>query len=557
MGPRDLLSFDRRARRYFTLGLAFASVGSISLVAWTLLLARTIQLLIDGRPIATEVIGLAALIAVRVAARSAASHLLVRSNNSVQSSLRQALARSWITRSDSGRVRSAAGVESTLMGSGIDALHDYITSFLPARHLAAVIPVLVLIVIGLLDPWTLLILLFAGPMLLLLLAVIGSRTRTLADRRFRELGWLRSFYLDMVRGLPTLKVFHRAEESVETIETLSERFGRTTMDVLRTAFQTSLVIEWAATAATALVAVQVSFRMIEGQMGYASALAVLMLTPEFFAPLRTLAVDYHAGQTGNAVLANLTELSIVPGGQENGTPPTPSRHMTVSPIGPLVGSIVFEDVSHTHEGSMSPSISDLSFTVAPGETIALVGPSGSGKTTILQLLAGRMQPTGGRITVGGRPLSEFSPTDWLGAITSVPQDPFLFRTSIRRNLEIADAGASDETIATALRLALADEFVDALPHGIETELGEEGRTLSGGQRQRIAIARSLLRDAPLMLLDEFTAHLDPETEEALIESLRPFLARRTVVMAAHRPATIALADRVISIGADHTAGMER
>lgn len=539
MGPKELLSLDRRARRLHRFGVTLAAFGSLSLVASTLVLANGIAHLVENESVVADLIGLGLLIIIRIAARSTSAHLLSTSSARIRSTLRASLIGTWIAESGSATRSLSTGEDSTLLGSGIDSLDDYITAFLPARSLGASIPVVVFVIIGILDPWTLLILLFAGPMLILLLAIIGGRTKALADRRFRELGWLRSFYLDMIRGLPALKVFGRAEESTDTIEDISDRFGRTTMDVLRTAFQTSLVIEWAATAATALVAVQVSFRMIDGDMRYGAALAVLMLTPEFFAPLRNLAIEYHAGQTGAAVLSQVPDL--VPATQK--IPPTPTSRVRTS-----FETIRFEAVGFTYPNTSNPAVHDLSLALVPGETVAIIGPSGTGKSTILKLFSGRLSPTVGEIKVDGEALGRIPSPDWLNTITSVPQDPFLFRATVRDNLLIAKRGANDDEIRDALVRARANDFVTALPSGLSTVIGEDGGTLSGGQRQRLALARALLRDAPIVLLDEFTAHLDPETEMDVIESIRPFLANRTVVMVAHRSATLSLADRIIEIG---------
>jgi len=552
MGPKELLSLVPLARRLHVAGTGMAFVGSIALIAWTIALARAIADLVDHRPPTTALIVLIAFLTLRIIARFISALLLADASNRIRSAVRCALTNYWGTIRPTSR--ASTGVDSTLLGSGVDELDEYVTAFLPARSLAALVPAIVFVTIGFMDPWTLVILLFAGPMLILLLAVIGSRTRVLADQRFQELGWLRSFYLDMVRGIPTLKVFGRANESVETIEEISDRFGRTTMGVLRTAFQTSLVIEWAATAATALVAVQVSFRMIDGKIGFATALAVLMLTPEFFAPLRNLAVEYHAGQTGTAVLAqlpaikNLANFANAPASNKaEPSEPTPAtlQHSMLPP--PTTAPIRFDSVSFSYPGSDQVVLADVSFTIDFGETVVLLGPSGVGKTTILELLQGRLQPTAGLITVNGRPLSTLDSRDWSRQITSVPQNPFMFSASVQTNVMLSAPNASPEALRTALDLAHASEFVDGLSHGVDSPIGEEGAVLSGGQRQRLAIARAVLRDAPIVILDEFTAHFDPESEQAVIESLKPFLASRTAIISAHREATIGLADRVLMV----------
>ncbi len=539
MGSKELLSIVPSARRLYHVGVALSILESVALVAWTIALAQAISNFVGGRPYAPALVALAGLLALRIGLSFVGSQVLATSSSQLRSGVRAALTSRWSANSDE---LTSTGVDSALLGPGVDSLDDYVAKFLPARSVAAVLPIVVFLTIGFLDPWTLLILIFAGPMLILLLAVIGSRTRELSEQRFRELGWLRSFYLDMVRGIPTLKVFGRATESITAIEDVSDRFGRTTMSVLRTAFQTSLVIEWAATAATALVAVQVSFRLVEGNMGFGTALTVLMLTPEFFAPLRNLAIEYHAGQAGNAVLDQLPDLNAL-----EVEPPSPSTISSVPPRQPP--SIRFENVSFSHPGNDQPTLDSVSFSIAAGENVVLVGPSGSGKSTLLGLLQGRLEPTHGRITVNNKPLADIDPQEWLGNITSVPQNPFMFSSSVKDNVALSDPSASTGQVHGALKLALASEFVTELPLGIDSKIGEEGATLSGGQRQRLAIARAVLRDAPLVLLDEFTAHLDPVTERDMISSLGGFLESRTTVIVAHRQATLSLADRVFEFTA--------
>ena len=228
-------------------------------------------------------------------------------------------------------------------------------------------------------------------------------------------------------------------------------------------------------------------------------------------------------------------------------PPSPSTISSAPPSQPP--SIQFENVSFSHPGSDQPTLDSVSFTIAAGENVVLVGPSGIGKSTLLGLLQGRLEPTHGQITVDHKPLADIDPREWLGSITCVPQNPFMFSSSVKDNVALSDQSASTEQVHSALKLALASEFVAELPSGIDSKIGEEGATLSGGQRQRLAIARAVLRDAPLVLLDEFTAHLDPVTERDMISSLGGFLESRTTVIVAHRQATLSLADRVFELTA--------
>ncbi|MET0229047.1 MAG: ABC transporter transmembrane domain-containing protein, partial [Actinomycetes bacterium] len=313
-GPVDvgLLTGDRRVASELAAAVAAHAVGLALTVAWLLVLATVIDgAFLDRRDLGS----LAPLLAVMVAlvlARAAVvwfgDVVAARASGRLRSRIRAHLVEHVVAVGPAGLAHERVGEVSSTIGTGVDELDGYVTRFVPAAALAVIGPLLVFATIAWLDPWTTVILLFAGPMLVLLLAVIGSRTRALTERRFEQLGWLSAFYLDMIRGLATLKAFRRSEDGADTIEDVSRRFGDTTMEVLRTAFQTSLVMEWAATAATALVAVQVSFRMIHDDLPFGTGLAILVLTPEFFVPLRRLALEYHAGQSGDAALARIAEI---------------------------------------------------------------------------------------------------------------------------------------------------------------------------------------------------------------------------------------------------------
>ena len=549
--PLGVLLDDRRVALGLAASVAAGVVGLLCTIGVMLLLAATIDaVFLDGEELG-EVAGLlvaaVGLLVIRGGCALASEVSADRASARLRAHERDQLVAHLFRAGPGGLSGQRVGEVATTVGAGVEALHDYATRFVPAAALGVIGPVVVFVAIAVLDPWTTPILLFTGPMLVLLLAVIGGRTRALTRRRFDELGWLSSFYLDMIRGLATLKAFRRSAEGGDTIEQVSKRYGDATMDVLRTAFQTSLVTEWAATAATALVAVQVSFRMIESGLSFGTALAVLVLTPEFFVPFRRLALEYHSGQSGRAALERIEELTAA----STPAPPPPAPPTPMGTAGRAIGatapSLDLVGVTFTYPGSPRPALDRLDLHLDAAATVALVGPSGAGKTTIARLLMRFVEPTAGRILVDGRPITDVDAATWRRGVAWVPQDPALVAGTVADNIRLGAPDAPLDAVRAAADAARATGFVEQLPDGFDTVLGEGGLRLSGGQRQRLAIARAVLRDAPVVVLDEFTAHLDDTTEAEVLAAVAELLRGRTALVIAHRPQTIAAADRVVTL----------
>ena len=533
-------------------------------IVWLVLLARVVDDVflhggsLDSGSVRDRLVAMVALLGLRAACSWVAEVLADRASGRLRSAVRAELVGHLFAVGPAGLSDERTGEVASTIGQGVEALHDYVTRFVPAAALAVVAPLLVGAAVAVLDPWTTLILLFTGPMLVLLLVVIGGRTRTLTRRRFDELGWLSSFYLDMIRGLGTLKAFGRSKEGAERIEGVSRRFGDTTMEVLRTAFQTSLVMEWAATAATALAAVEISFRMIEGGLPFGTGLAVLVLIPEFFVPFRRLAVEYHAGQSGRAADERIDELLALPAGARPAVAPPadgrpaagrPAPAAAAAPTRTTAGPPRVElcRVTYRYPGQPRPALDGVDLTIGAGETVALVGPSGAGKTTVSRLLLRFVEPDAGALLVDGVDASTIDPGTWRRRIAWVPQDPTVIAGTVADNIALGDPDASMTAVRRAAEIARATDFVEALPDGFDTVLGERGLRLSGGQRQRLAVARAALRDAPVVVLDEFTAHLDDRTEADLLEAMDDLLRDRTALVIAHRRRTAGLADRVVRL----------
>jgi thiol reductant ABC exporter CydD subunit len=526
-----------------------AEVASlVALLSALVLLARSIDdVFVGGRPLSdirwalTAIVVLASLrlLAQRLAAHGSATAAdLIRRR--VRRDVLEAIVRP-VRRLGTDQ-RPSSGELLGDLSDAVDAIDDYVTKFLPSVVLAVIGPAIVFVAVVLLDPISSLVLIFAGPMLVFLLAVIGQRTRELTEVRLLELSWLNGFFLDLLRGVGALSACNRASDAGGRIEEVSRRHGATTMEVLRTAFQTSLVLEWAATAATALVAVTISFRMIGSGLSFGVGLTVLVLVPEFFMPLRRLALEYHAGQSAQAAWPRLArwltdQPSVVPGRPSVGVAP-----------------LVLDSVTVERSGLERPALNDVTLRIDPGETVALVGPSGAGKTTVLELILGFLRPDSGSVSAAGVDLDDLDLENWRRQVAWVPQSPTIVAGTVADNVRLGLPDAGDDEVRRALRASGAESFVESLPGGVQSELGEDGANLSGGQRQRLAIARAWLRNAPLVVLDEFTAHLDTDTEDAVITAAGALLADRTAVVVAHRLRTARLADRIVVLDGGHIVG---
>ncbi|MFI0906486.1 thiol reductant ABC exporter subunit CydD [Streptomyces sioyaensis] len=427
------------------------------------------------------------------------------------------------------------GELTTLATRGIDALDDYFARYLPQLGLAVVVPVAVLARIVTGDWISALTIVLTLPLIPLFMVLIGWATQSRMDRQWRLLARLSGHFLDVVEGLPTLKVFGRAKAQAASIRALTGAYRRATLRTLRIAFLSSFALELLATISVALVAVGIGMRLVKGELDLYTGLMVLVLAPEAYLPLRQVGAQYHAAAEGLAaaeeIFAVLETPLPVPG-----TAPAPRGT-----------ALTVENLVVRHPGRSAASLPATSFEVRPGETVALVGPSGAGKSTLLSVLLGFTEPAGGRALVDGRDIASLAPESWWQRIAWVPQQPHLFAGSIAENVRLARPDADDAAVRTALADAEALDFVDALPDGMATRLGESGAGLSAGQRQRLALARAFLADRPILLLDEPTANLDGATEEAIVAAVRRLAAGRTVLLVVHRPALLAVADRVVRL----------
>ncbi|MER6026366.1 thiol reductant ABC exporter subunit CydD [Streptomyces sp. NPDC001851] len=540
MKPIDprLLRYARATRLFLVAVVGLGAVGAGLVIAQAMLIAEIVVGAFQrGEPVAGLRTPLLLLAAVAVG-RSVVAWLTElaahRASAAVKSELRgrlldraAALGPGWLAGQRTGSL-------VTLATRGVDALDDYFSRYLPQLGLAVVVPVAVLARIVTEDWVSAVIIVGTLPLIPLFMMLIGWATQSRMDRQWRLLSRLSGHFLDVVAGLPTLKVFGRAKAQAESIRRITGDYRLATLRTLRIAFLSSFALELLATLSVALVAVTIGMRLVHGDMDLYIGLVILVLAPEAYLPLRQVGAQYHAAAEGLAAAEEIFGVLETP---------VPASGTSAVPE----GAVTFDGVTVRYPGRSLDAVAEVSFRVEPGETVALVGPSGAGKSTLLNVLLGFVRPIEGRVRIGGADLADLDLEEWRSRVAWVPQRPHLYAGTIAENVRLARPDADDGAVRRALRDAGALEFVDALPDGVETVLGEDGAGLSAGQRQRLALARAFLADRPVLLLDEPTAALDGATEAEVVAAVRRLAAGRTVLLVVHRPALLSVADRVVRL----------
>jgi thiol reductant ABC exporter CydD subunit len=459
---------------------------------------------------------------------------------SVLSQLRLALAERRIADEPAALDGAQSGDLAASAVFGATALEVYFGRFLPQLVLAVVVPVTVIAWIVPIDLLSAAIMLATLPLVPVLMILVGSHTARRTQERSEALTLLATHFLDVVRGLPTLRAFNRGTAQTAAIAERGERYRRATIATLRISFLSGAVLDLAATLGVALVAVSVGLRLDAGHVGLESALVILILAPELYLPLRNVGALYHASADGVAVVDRLLPLAEPPVRRPDGgrRPPSPGDAV-----------VRLEHVSYSYPARPAPVLKDVDLELRPGEVVALVGPTGSGKSTIAAVILGLVDPTVGRVTVGGVDLARCDMAAWRRSVAWVPQRPTLFRGSVLDNIRLGRPSAPFDAVREAARLAGADAFIRDLEHGYDTVVGDGGRAVSAGQRQRIAMARALVRRAPLVVLDEPTANVDAATAETIADAIGQLGGRRTVLVIAHAPDIAQRGDRIVALAA--------
>jgi ATP-binding cassette, subfamily C, bacterial CydD len=554
---RRLLRQAGAVRGYLAVSVGLGLAGGALILLQADLLSRALAGAARGigiTALAGVLAGFGLVVAGRAVAAAGGEAAALRAAAVAKSGLRQRLSAHALRLGPRWLGGQQAGEITTLATRGLDALDAYFARYLPRLVLAVAIPLAVLVRVAFADWISAVIIAITLPLIPVFAVLIGWHTRAQSRRQWQLLARLGGHFLDVVAGLPTLKLFGRAKAQAEVIKQVTEAHRTATMATLRVAFLSALALELTAALATALVAVEVGLRLLAGHMSYQTALLVLLLTPEAYLPLRSAGAEFHASTEGSAAAERAFEILDTPG-------PGPAGGGAGDNADLSRDDIVFRAVSVAYPGRERPALDQLDLTIRAGEHIILTGPSGAGKSSLLACMLGFVSPASGVITAGGADLNRIAGDDWLAQIAWVPQHPHLFAATVAGNIALGQPGARRPQIAAAAQLAGADEFIRRLPRGYDTVLTEGARTLSAGQRQKIALARAFLRPAPLLLLDEPAAHLDPASADRLMTVIETQLAGRTVVLVTHRPPPSGQAGRILVLdqgrltGADH-AGHE-
>jgi ATP-binding cassette, subfamily C, bacterial CydD len=546
-----LLQQARAARSYLIVTVMLGLLVTGLILTQAVLLAHTLSAAALGQG-AAALAGALVLLLTVVVARAAATYggeaAALRAAARVKSQLRRKVIGHCLRLGPAWLGGQQPGVIAAQATRGLDGLDAYFARYLPQLVLSVLVPAAVVVTVTATDWISGLVIALTLPLIPLFAALVGLHTRAQTRRQWGLLAQLGGHFLDVVQGLPTLKLFGRAKFQEKVIAEVTGEYRSTAMRTLRVAFLSALVLELSAALATAVVAVETGLRLLYGQMPYQAALLVLLLTPEAYLPLRAVAAQYHASAEGTAAAESIFQILETPLPPQTGQAAAPLV-AGAAPVPDLRSATIrLSQVTVAYPGRDGPALGPLSLTIDPGELIMLIGPSGTGKTTLLQLLLRFVEPAAGTAGVGGTDLAAIPVDSWRAQIAWVPQHPRLFHGSVADNIALGQPGATHTAVEDAARLAGAAAFIEALPDGYDTPLGERAAQLSSGQRQQLALARAFLRDAPLLLLDEPTAHLAPSAAAGIDRAIRGAMAGRTILVATHRYPSAGGASQVITFG---------
>ena len=536
------------AIRLATVGaLAIGALTAVSIIVQAVALARAIdRSLLHHASLAAvrpELIAVVAAVVVRAALTLVGERWAQRTAESVVSTLRGQLLRHVLALGPSWLAGERPGELSLTATRGLRSLHTYFDRYLPQAAMAVVVPVVLLAWIASQDWLSLLVVVALVVAVPITMIYFGREASRRTARQWRRLSSLAGRFLQLIEGLPTLRAFGRDAHGRREVAESTEGVRVATMRTLRVAFLSALSMDLIAGFGVGFVAMVLGLRLLWGELDLQTAMAVLLVTPEIFVPLRRAGAEFHASTEGQAGAARVLEILAL---DADDPPGTPSQLPPFSHPRPAV-DLRIEGLRVVYDNRSSAALEAFSLHVPPGGRLALVGPSGSGKSSVLAALLGFVSPDAGTMSVDARRSSELTMAEWRTHFSWLPQRPYLFTATLGENLRLGAPEATEEQLFEVTAAVGLDRLVRHLPQGLEEPLGQDGLRLSAGERQRVALARALLCPAPILLLDEPTASLDPPTTARMAEAIAPWLVGRTVIVAAHQPLLLPPFDAVVDV----------
>jgi thiol reductant ABC exporter CydD subunit len=554
--PPELAARVPIVRRAAVVALIIGALSAVAIVVQAVALATAIdRSLLHHVPLAAvrpELITVAVALVARAVLALVGELSSHRTAGTVARTLRGQLLRHTLTLGPSWLAGERPGELSLTATRGLRSLDSYFARYVPQAALAAVVPVVLLVWVATQDWLSLLVvvgLVIAVPITMI---YFGREANRRTERQWRRLASLAGRFLQLIEGLATLRAFGREGHGRREVEASAEGVRVATMRTLRVAFLSALAMDLIAGFGVGFVAMVLGLRLLWGELSLQTAMAVLLVAPEIFLPLRRAGAEFHASTEGQAAAARVLDVLDLP---LPASPPASDPHPAPAPARPgappgRVG-LRINSLRVDYENRAGPALSECTLVAPPGVRIALVGPSGSGKSSVLAALLRFVVPTAGRLSLDGVGSDDWDVAAWRGHFSWVPQRPHLFTATLADNLRLGAPEATDEAVHAVLRAVGLDELTSHLPRGIATTLGQDGLTLSAGERQRVALARALIRPAPILLFDEPTAALDAPTASLIAGAIDPFLDGRTVIVAAHEPLLLRHFDQVLELGGAH------
>ncbi|PQD97231.1 thiol reductant ABC exporter subunit CydD [Pradoshia eiseniae] len=445
--------------------------------------------------------------------------------------------------------KEGTGSLVTMALEGVTQVETYLKLFLPKMMNMLLIPLMIVIYMFTLNPYSAGIVILVLPILIFFMAMLGIAAKRKADKQYESYQVLSNHFVDSLRGLETLKLLGLSKDYDKNIGTVSERYRKATMSTLRVAFLSTFALDFFTSLSIAIVALFLGLNLMEGAILLGPALTILILAPEYFLPIREFGTDYHATLDGKNSMGAIGQILAIP---------TREQRSGTKSIGTWSAkdSLEVNDLAVIHDDASQASLQNMSFSWKGYGKIGIVGASGAGKSTLIDVLSGFLTPASCQVKVNGEILAGFAAPAWQEQILYIPQHPYLFNDTVRNNILFYTPEATEEALQAAIDQADLRQIIDSLPNGLEEKIGEGGRMLSGGQEQRVALARAFLDSSrKILLFDEPTAHLDIETEYELKNNMLPLLDDHLVFFATHRLHWMKNMDQIIVLDQGRIAEM--